>query len=108
MNILELERNLQLVQARIDKACARAARDPKSVCLVAATKTQPISVLQDLYDLGQRNFGENKVQELIAKREALPEDIKWHFIGHLQSNKCRQIAPFISLVHSIDSFETAA
>ncbi|NLR93115.1 MULTISPECIES: YggS family pyridoxal phosphate-dependent enzyme [Flammeovirga] len=71
--------------------------------LVAVSKTKPVEMLQEAYDAGQRIFGENKVQELVDKNEVLPKDIQWHMIGHLQRNKVKYIAPFISLIHSIDS-----
>jgi len=73
------------------------------VQLVAVTKTSSLEQLTELYNCGQKVFGENKVQELIAKYEALPKDIQWHLIGHLQTNKVKFIVPFISLIHSIDS-----
>ncbi len=76
---------------------------PNSVTLVAVSKTKPIEDVQALYDMGQRHFGENYVQELIEKEAALPKDIYWHFIGHLQSNKVKYIAPFVHLIHGIDS-----
>ena len=72
--------------------------------LVAVSKTKPIEDIKALYDLGQRDFGENYVQELTDKYEQLPKDIRWHFIGHLQSNKVKFIAPFIHLIHGVDSF----
>jgi len=72
--------------------------------LVAVSKTKPIADLQELYDLGQRDFGENYVQELVDKEAALPKDIRWHFIGHLQSNKVKYIAPFVHLIHGVDSW----
>ena len=72
--------------------------------LVAVSKTKPIEDIRALYDLGQRDFGENYVQELTDKYEQLPKDIRWHFIGHLQSNKVKFIAPFIHLIHGVDSF----
>lgn len=72
--------------------------------LVAVSKTKPVADLQDLYDLGQRDFGENYVQELVDKEAVLPKDIRWHFIGHLQSNKVKFIAPFVYLIHGVDSF----
>ena len=75
--------------------------------LLPVSKTQPIEAIQELYDFGIRDFGESRVQELLKKRDQLPSDIRWHFIGHLQSNKARQIAPFIEWVHSIDSIELA-
>lgn len=71
--------------------------------LIAISKTKPIELLQDAYDAGQRDFGENKVQELAGKYEELPKDIKWHMVGHLQRNKVKYIAPFVHLIHSIDS-----
>jgi pyridoxal phosphate enzyme (YggS family) len=76
-----------------------------SVALVAVSKTKPIEDIQELYALGQRDFGENYVQELSEKQSQLPKDIRWHFIGHLQSNKSRQIAPFVYLIHGVDSFK---
>ena len=76
-----------------------------SVKLVAVTKTHPISVLQETYDGGYKIFGENKVQELTDKYEQLPKDIEWHLIGHLQTNKVKYIAPFVYMIHSIDSLK---
>lgn len=73
--------------------------------LVAVSKTKPIEDIQELYDLGQKEFGENYVQELVDKYEVLPKNIQWHFIGHLQTNKVKYIAPFISLIHGVDSFK---
>lgn len=73
--------------------------------LVAVSKTKPAADIQTLYDLGQRDFGENYVQELTEKEAILPKDIRWHFIGHLQSNKVKYIAPFVHLIHGIDSFK---
>lgn len=78
---------------------------PYNAQLVAVSKTYPIKVLQAAYDCGQRDFGENRVQELVEKAEALPKDIRWHFIGHLQSNKVKYIAPFVHLIHAVDSFK---
>ncbi|HEY8658197.1 MAG TPA: YggS family pyridoxal phosphate-dependent enzyme [Hanamia sp.] len=75
----------------------------KNVTLVAVSKTKSIEEILELYHLGQRDFGENYVQELVDKYEQLPKDIHWHFIGHLQSNKVKYIAPFVSLIHSVDS-----
>ena len=71
--------------------------------LIAVSKTKPVEDIQALYDLGQRDFGENYVQELVDKEAALPKDIRWHFIGHLQSNKVKYIAPFVHLIHGVDS-----
>ena len=75
--------------------------------LVAVSKTKPIEDIEVLYNLGQHDFGENYVQELVDKEAKLPKDIRWHFIGHLQSNKVKYIAPFISLIHSVDSLKLA-
>src|SRR4051812_33260150 len=75
----------------------------QQVTLVAVSKTKPVSDIQELYDLGQRDFGENYVQELAEKQMLLPNDIRWHFIGHLQSNKVKYIAPFVHLIHGVDS-----
>ena len=79
--------------------------DNKGVTLVAVSKTKPVGDIKALYDLGQRDFGENYVQELVDKHEQLPEDIHWHYIGHLQTNKVKQIAPFVQLIHAVDSFK---
>jgi pyridoxal phosphate enzyme (YggS family) len=76
----------------------------RKATLVAVSKTKPVEDIQALYDFGQRDFGENYVQELVEKYEQLPNDIRWHFIGHLQSNKVKYIAPFIHLIHGVDSF----
>ena len=76
---------------------------PKKVTLVAVSKTKPVELIKNAYDCGQRDFGENKVQELVNKFELLPKDIKWHMIGHLQRNKVKYIAPFVYLIHSVDS-----
>ncbi|MDF3026180.1 MAG: hypothetical protein K0S23_487 [Fluviicola sp.] len=78
---------------------------PEDVVLVAVSKTKPATLVQEAYDAGQRVFGENKVQEMVDKWEILPKDIEWHLIGHLQSNKVKYIAPFVSLIHSVDSFK---
>lgn len=76
---------------------------PAGVQLVAVSKYHPASLIQEAYDGGQRIFGESHVQELVAKYEVLPKDIEWHFIGHLQTNKVKYIAPFVSLIHAVDS-----
>ena len=77
----------------------------KNGVLVAVSKFKPLADIQVLYDLGQRDFGENFVQELVTKYEALPKDIRWHYIGHLQTNKVKYIAPFIHLIHGVDSIK---
>lgn len=78
---------------------------PSHVTLIAVSKTKPVELLQEAYDAGQRDFGENYVQELVDKHQLLPKDIRWHFIGHLQSNKVKYIAPFVHLIHGVDSFK---
>ena len=77
----------------------------KNVTLVAVSKTKPAAAIKDLYSLGQRDFGENYVQELVGKQKELPTDIRWHFIGHLQTNKVRQIIPFVHMIHGVDSIK---
>lgn len=79
--------------------------NPQSVQLVAVSKIQSAADIKKMYDLGQRDFGENYVQELVEKQLVLPPDIRWHFIGHLQSNKVKSIVPFVHLIHSVDSFK---
>jgi PLP dependent protein len=81
------------------------AEIPESTTLVAVSKTKPLTAIEEIYQLGQRHFGENKVQELVEKYEALPKDIHWHLIGHLQSNKVKYIAPFVHLIHAVDSLK---
>lgn len=78
---------------------------PEGVTLVAVSKTKPNEAIEEAYAAGQRVFGENKVQELVAKHETLPKDIEWHMIGHLQSNKVKYIAPFVHLIHGVDSLK---
>lgn len=78
---------------------------PENVTLIAVSKTKPEEDIQSKYNLGQRDFGENKVQELVDKYEKLPKDIRWHLIGHLQTNKVKYIAPFVHLIHAVDSLK---
>ncbi len=91
------------IEDRIQAAVARSGRSRSEVKLVAIGKTQPVPVLKAAYDAGQRLFGENRAQELIAKTADLPEDIVWHFVGHLQRNKVRLVRPVVSMLHSMDS-----
>lgn len=86
-----------------DAILATLAHAPQPAQLVAVSKTKPDAAIQALYDQGQRVFGENYVQELVDKQQRLPADIQWHFIGHLQSNKVKYIAPFVALIHGVDS-----
>lgn len=102
-----LKDNLEAVEEKIQAACKRAGRDRSEVTLIAVSKTKPIEMLQEIYDCGQREFGENKVQELTAKEEVLAKDIHWHMIGHLQKNKVKYIVDKVSMIHSVDSFSLA-
>lgn len=96
LSIMSIAENLHSIENGLQGTAAR---------LVAVTKTHPPEVLREAYDAGARVFGENKVQEMVAKWEVLPKDIEWHLIGHLQSNKVKYIAPFVSLIHSVDSLK---
>ena len=91
-----------MISEQIDKIKSTL---PSSVCLIAVSKTKPVSDLSIAYQIGQRHFGENKVQELVEKYEQLPNDIHWHMIGHLQSNKVKYIASFVHLIHTVDSLK---
>lgn len=99
--------NLEEVNNNIVSACKRAGRDPKEVTLIAVSKTKPSSMIEEAYGAGVRNFGENKVQELCEKHKELPQDIRWHMIGHLQRNKVKQIIGKAVLIHSVDSLRLA-
>ena len=92
---MSIEQNIQRINSEL----------PAHVTLVAVSKTKPVSDLMEAYHAGQRVFGENYVQELVEKEQQMPKDIKWHFIGHLQSRKVKLIAPFVSLIHGVDSFK---
>lgn len=102
-----LKDRLEEVEERIQEACRRAGRDRSEVTLIAVSKTKPAEVLKEAYDLGIRVFGENKVQELTETYEVLPKDIRWHMIGHLQTNKVKYIADKVELIHSVDSLKLA-
>ena len=102
-----LETQLKEVEAKIQAACDRAGRKREEVTLIAVSKTKPIEMLQEAYDLGVRVFGENKVQEITAKYDALPDDIHWHMIRHLQTNKVKYIIDKVDLIHSVDSVKLA-
>ena len=99
--------NLKTIQTQINSACSRSGRDPGEVTLIAVSKTKPVSALREAYEAGARDFGENKVQELIDKIPQLPDDIRWHMIGHLQRNKVKYIIGRVSLIHSVDSLRLA-
>lgn len=95
------------VKARIEAACARAGRNPEDVTLVAVSKTKPEEDIQALYDYGVRDFGENYIQELRTKHDDLPKDIRWHMIGHLQRNKVKYIADYVTMIHAVDTLPLA-
>ena len=92
---MSIESNLLSIKATL----------PEQVTLVAVSKTKPISHLMQAYEAGQRIFGENKIQEMVEKWEAMPKDIQWHMIGHVQTNKVKFMAPFVSLIHGVDSLK---
>jgi hypothetical protein len=102
-----LKENLENVEQNICEACKRAGRDRSEVTLIAVSKTKPVSMINEIYDLGTRDFGENKVQELCSKMEELPDDIHWHMIGHLQRNKVKYIVGKVELIHSVDTYRLA-
>lgn len=95
------------IEKRVLEACRRSGRNPADVTLIAVSKTKPAEMLKEAYTAGARNFGENKVQEILEKEPLLPEDIRWHMIGHLQTNKVRQIVGRTCLIHSVDSVKLA-
>ena len=103
-----VKENLEEVNRRISEACRRAGRNREDVTLIAVSKTKPVSMLEEAYETGIRDFGENKVQELCEKHEVLQSDIRWHMIGHLQRNKVRQVIDKTVLIHSVDSVRLAA
>ena len=99
--------NLEQVRKNIEEACRAVNRDPGEVTLISVSKTKPVSMLQEAYDAGSRDFGENKVQEIMDKYPQLPSDIRWHMIGHLQRNKVKYIVGQVALIHSVDSYRLA-
>ena len=102
-----LRENLNQVEENIVNVCKKAGRERSEVTLIAVSKTKPIEMLQEVYDAGIREFGENKVQEMCDKIEVLPKDIRWNMIGHLQTNKVKYLIGKASLIHSVDSLHLA-
>lgn len=102
-----LQENLKAVEEKIAAACKRAGRDRSEVTLIAVSKTKPVSMLNEVYETGVREFGENKVQEMMDKYEEMPKDIHWHMIGHLQRNKVKYLMGKATLIHSVDSLRLA-
>ncbi len=99
--------NLSIVKNRIKSACDRVGRSYGSVTLIAVSKTKPVRMVEEAYEYGIREFGENKAQEMREKHEIMPKDINWHFIGHLQTNKVKYVVGRAALIHSVDSLHLA-
>ena len=99
--------HLNEVRENIQKACEKAGRSPQEVTLIAVSKTKPLFMLEEAYEAGARDFGENKVQEILKKHPKMPEDARFHMIGHLQRNKVKQVLPHAVLIHSVDSYRLA-
>ena len=102
-----VQENYREVEEKVLRACERCGRDRREVTLIAVSKTKPVEMLREVYDSGIRNFGENKVQEMYDKIPQLPEDIRWHMIGHLQRNKVKYIIDKAVLIHSVDTYRLA-
>ena len=102
-----IKNNYENVLQRVKDACVRSNREVNDVTLIAVSKTKPVEMLQEVYDCGCRDFGENKVQEIMDKYEQLPSDIRWHMIGHLQTNKVKYIVDKVYMIHSVDSVKLA-
>lgn len=103
----DIPARLEEIHSRIAAAASRSGRDPSGVTLVAVSKTHPAETVREAYDAGQLVFGENRVQELVAKAPLLPAAARWHLIGHLQKNKIRKVLPLTELIHGVDSLELA-
>ena len=99
--------NYTKIRERIDEACKLSGRDPKSVTLIAVSKTKPVSMIRELMEIGVEDFGENHAQELVAKTEEITEPLRWHFIGNLQTNKVKYVVGRASLIHSVNSLRLA-
>lgn len=102
-----VKEHLEEVRTHMEEACRRAGRSPEEVTLIAVSKTKPLSMLKEAYEAGARDFGENKVQELLEKQPEMPSDARFHMIGHLQRNKVRQVIGKAVLIHSVDSLRLA-
>lgn len=102
-----IKENIEDVKMHIDNAVNKGKRNADDVTLIAVSKTKPVIMLKEAYDAGMRDFGENKVQEIMEKYDKLPSDIRWHMIGHLQTNKVKYIADKIYMIHSVDSLKLA-
>lgn len=103
-----IKENLKYIEDEIKKVCEKENIDKNTCTLIAVSKTKPIELIKEAYDYGIRDFGENKVQEILEKYEQLPKDIRWHMIGHLQTNKVKMILDKVEYIHSIDSLKLAS
>ncbi len=103
----EIRENLASVEKNITEACERAGRSRDEVTLIAVSKTKPVEMITEAYEAGIRDFGENRVQELMEKYDKCPRDIRWHLIGHLQTNKVKYIVDKVCMIHSVDSYKLA-
>lgn len=102
-----IAQNISNVKKIMNLAAEKAGRNTEDITLISVSKTKPVSMLLEAYEAGSRDFGENKVQELIDKYEVMPQDIRWHMIGHLQRNKVKYIVDKVALIHSVDSLKLA-
>ncbi len=102
-----IRENIEAVEKKIAEACERAGRGRSEVTLITVSKTKPVEMLREAYAAGARDFGENRVQELVEKIPLMPEDVRWHMIGHLQRNKVKYIVGKVWMIHSVDSLELA-
>lgn len=107
MNEISVSKNLDTVLSNISETCKKSGRNPDDVTLIAVTKTKPFEMLMEAYEYGIRDFGENKVQDLVAKYELAPKDSRFHMIGHLQKNKVKYLIGKVFLIHGVDSLELA-
>lgn len=104
---IDVKENIRKVKENMKNACLKAGRTPEDTTLIAVTKTKPFEMLMEAYDAGVRDFGENKVQDLMAKFELAPKDSRFHMIGHLQKNKVKYLIGNVYLIHGVDSYELA-
>ena len=102
-----IQENMEAVEHVIESSCGRAGRSRDEVTLIAVSKTKPLELVREAYEAGARDFGENKVQDLLDRIDALPSDIRWHMIGHLQRNKVKYIIGKVAMIHSVDSLRLA-
>lgn len=105
--IVMIKENLSEIEEKIQESCAKVGRDRKDVTLINVSKTKPVELLLEAYACGTRDFGENKVQEILDKYDKLPNDVRWHMIGHLQRNKVKYIVDKVYMIHSVDSLRLA-